>query len=70
MNQTARSLLTRCDGLSRRGVLRLGQLTGLGIGLSQLNTVHAAIAETRRAARNCILIWLDGGPSHLETFDL
>lgn len=24
----------------------------------------------RRAAKKCILIWLDGGPSHLDTFDL
>jgi hypothetical protein len=35
-----------------------------------LHSISAASAETRRAARSCILIWLDGGPSHLETFDL
>jgi len=35
-----------------------------------------ATAERSRAeaaqgkARSCIVIWLDGGPSHLETFDL
>ena len=62
--------LARNDGLSRRGILRLGQLTGLGIGLSQLNVVHAIPGDAQRAARSCILIWLDGGPSHLETFDL
>ena len=60
----------RCDGLSRRGVLRLGQLTGLGIGLSQWNGVNAAPVDAQRSAKSCILIWLDGGPSHLETFDL
>jgi hypothetical protein len=63
-------LYSRCDGLSRRGVLRLGQLTGLGIGLSQLNAVSVASVDARRSAKSCILIWLDGGPSHLETFDL
>lgn len=26
--------------------------------------------ENRGRAKSCILIWLDGGPSHLETFDL
>lgn len=62
--------LARNDGLSRRGILQLGQLTGLGIGLSQLNVVHAIPGDAQRAARSCILIWLDGGPSHLETFDL
>lgn len=70
MSQTTRSLLNRSNGFSRRGVLRLGQLTGLGIGLSQLRSINAAPAEARRVARSCILIWLDGGPSHLETFDL
>lgn len=56
-------------GLSRRGLLRLGQLTGLGIGLSSLNVLASKDAHTKHA-RNCILIWLDGGPSHMETFDL
>lgn len=70
MNRTRSSQQTRCDGLSRRGVLRLGQLTGLGIGLSQLNAVCSVGTAPRRVAKSCILIWLDGGPSHLETFDL
>ena len=70
MNQSTRTMPNRCDGLSRRGVLRLGQLTGLGIGLSQLSSINAAFGEPRRVAKSCILIWLDGGPSHLETFDL
>ena len=54
---------------SRRGVLQLGQLTALGIGVSQLPLVAAAPGIVGKA-KNCILIWLDGGPSHLETFDL
>ena len=60
----------RCAELSRRGVLRLGQLTGLGIGLFQLNVLNAASVDAQFSAKSCILIWLDGGPSHLETFDL
>lgn len=60
-----------CAGPSRRGLLQLGTLAGLGMGLSQL----AAATDRGRVspsatAKNCILIWLDGGPSHLETFDL
>lgn len=59
----------RCDGLSRREALRLGQLAGLGVGLSHLAAPVAAHQDRVPVARNCILIWLDGGPSHLETFD-
>ncbi len=64
----------RCAGNSRRNVLQIGGLTALGLGLE-----HAArLPELRAAnptgkggkARSCILLWLDGGPSHLETFDV
>jgi hypothetical protein len=38
--------------------------------LFRLQTNAAAPAPTRKAkATSCILIWLDGGPSHLDTFD-
>lgn len=60
----------RCDGLSRRGILQVGTLAGLGLGLPQFSQPASADSQNRRSARNCILIWLDGGPSHLETFDL
>ena len=59
----------RCDGISRRDLLCVGGLAAFGLGLPRL---VAARRETPTAARarSCILIWLDGGPSHLETFDL
>jgi hypothetical protein len=31
---------------------------------------RASAQAPRRGAKSCILIWLDGGPSHLETFDV
>ena len=54
--------------LSRRTFVRLGGLAafGLGVGTPQ----RAFPTETTAMARRAILIWLDGGPSHLETFDL
>ena len=66
---------TRCDGVTRRDVLRLGSLSALGLGLSHLGLAGAsARAESAPrwagTAKSCILIWLDGGPSHLETFDV
>ena len=60
----------RCDGFVRRDLLRVGGLTALGCGLPELLAMRSASAATvKGSAKNCILIWLDGGPSHLETFD-
>src|SRR5215213_142461 len=58
-----------CDGVRRRDFLRVGGLIGLGLG--DLPGGHArAEAPATPRAKSCILLWLDGGPSHLETFDL
>jgi hypothetical protein len=46
--------------------LRLGSLAALGLTLAN----RRASADKPIKAKSCILIWLDGGPSHLETFDL
>src|SRR5262245_43911113 len=51
--------------MNRREVLRVGALTAFGLTLRDL--VHAAPQNKR--ATGCILIWLDGGPSHLDTLD-
>ncbi|MDP1563841.1 MAG: DUF1501 domain-containing protein [Pirellulaceae bacterium] len=61
----------RCDGMGRRDMLKVGLLTGWGLGLSQY-FARLAVAQPLRpaTAKACILVWLDGGPSHLETFDL
>ena len=61
----------RSNGVNRRDALRIGSLTGLGLGLADLFRGQAAAIEPRWSrAKSCILLWLDGGPSHLETFDL
>ncbi len=65
----------RCDGVNRRDTLRIGGLTALGLGLGELLTSRQATANLMAKdvrpvkAKSCILIWLDGGPSHLEMFD-
>ena len=63
-------MTTRCDGIHRRDFVRIGALTAMGLGLTDLVRARATHAATSAKARSCILIWLDGGPSHLETFDL
>lgn len=61
----------RCDGVTRRDTLRLGTLTALGLCLSDLFRHRAGAADNKPVrAKSCILLWLDGGPSHLETFDV
>ena len=64
----------RCDGYARRDLLRVGGLTALGFGLGDFYRMQRAAAESlgtaaKGKAKSCILIWLDGGPSHLETYD-
>ncbi|HJQ80568.1 MAG TPA: DUF1501 domain-containing protein [Lacipirellulaceae bacterium] len=65
------SICTRCDGVSRREMLRVGGLLGLGLWTSDWLRMRAIADDAAQSrAKSCILLWLDGGPSHLETFDL
>ncbi|TWT93968.1 DUF1501 domain-containing protein [Stieleria varia] len=64
-----------CEGIARRDCLRLG-LGGLisgGLTGALRARAHANDSFTQvpseREADACILVWLDGGPSHYETFD-
>jgi hypothetical protein len=61
---------TNCQGMSRRDCLRLGLGALLGGGLAHALRLRAwAGTAESPAAKSCILIWLDGGPTHYETFD-
>jgi uncharacterized protein (DUF1501 family) len=58
--------------VTRRDCLRAGGLAVLGLGLADVLALRRATATEAvpvAKASACILIWLDGGPSHLETFD-
>jgi hypothetical protein len=57
------------DGLTRRDFLRVGSLGAGAVGLG-LSDLHVHGADPRRGDVNCILLFLVGGPSHLDTFDL
>ena len=59
-----------CDGLRRRDFLKVGAF-GVGVGLSgYLRSAAAGQVAPRAKAKSGIFIFLAGGPSHLETFDL
>jgi hypothetical protein len=51
---------------------RRGLLGALGLGFAGLSRVHASparVAETKGAIRSCVLVFLYGGPSHIDTLD-
>jgi hypothetical protein len=61
------------SGVTRRELLRVGSLGSLGVSLPQLLAGRSGLAaETAPVARAkaCIFVFLFGGPSQLETFDL
>lgn len=61
-----------CAGATRRDCLKLGLSAALGAGFADLLRLRGNASERSGAppvAKSCILIWLDGGPTHYETFD-
>lgn len=67
-----------CDGFTRRDLLQVGGLGACGLGLTQflgLEALQAASTEDHFApsfgkAKHCILLYLYGAHSQLETFDM
>src|SRR5262245_54888218 len=61
-----------CDGMSRRNFLKIGAF-GAGLPLADMlrarahASAPAAQASSRKAA---IMIYLPGGPSHMDMYDL
>ena len=62
---------TNCEGFTRRDCLRLGLGTMVGGGLVDALRLRGEAAQDggKGPATSCILIWMDGGPTHFETFD-
>jgi uncharacterized protein (DUF1501 family) len=57
-----------CDGLTRRDFLHAGALGTLGLTLSGFLARKAA-GGVKDQDMNCIMIFLVGGPSHIDTWD-
>jgi hypothetical protein len=62
-------LHTNCDAVTRRDCLRLGLGALFGGGLVDALRLRGRAALAGAKGTSCILIWMDGGPSHYETFD-
>jgi hypothetical protein len=54
---------------ARRDFLRAGSLSLLGMGLSQYFGLAEAQTAAPGKAQACILLLLEGGPSHMDTWD-
>ncbi len=59
-----------CSGLTRRELLQAGGAGLFGLSLPKLLTAEAAAPARPRRARSVMFLFLFGGPSQLETFDL
>jgi hypothetical protein len=62
-----------CDGMSRRELLRVGGSALLGVSLANIFALQKAQAKKQAAggpgfgkAKSVILLYLQGGPSHLD----
>src|SRR5437879_3534158 len=58
-----------CDGMTRRDFIKVGSLGIAGLTLPDLLEMRSAAGDAAPKAKAAILIWLGGGPSHLDTFD-
>src|SRR5260221_11214587 len=63
--------LRNCDGVSRRTFLKVGALAVGGLSLPGLLRLRAQAAPgTSTPRKSVILLWLAGGPSHIDMYDL
>lgn len=61
-----------CDGLSRRSFLKIGSL-GVGLTLADMLRQRASAQSTATSSSSnkaAIMIYLPGGPSHMDMYDL
>ena len=60
-----------CDGITRRDFLRIGTLGLGGLTLADLLRLKARGAvDARSTHKAAIMIFLSGGPSHIDTYDM
>src|SRR3954470_17975790 len=61
-----------CDGMSRRSFVQLGVAGMAAVGLPQLARAKELTAQKTGEKKNTsvILFWLDGGPGHMDMYDM
>jgi hypothetical protein len=56
-------------GVTRRELLQIGGSAVLGLSLPEVLRIRAQSSVSPAKAKSVMLLWLWGGPSHLDTFD-
>ena len=64
------SAYRHCDRMARRSFIRLGSLAMGGLSLPAMLRREAQAAEAKPRRKAVIELWLAGGPSHLDMYDL
>lgn len=59
-----------CEGISRRTCLSVGTAGLFGLSLPRVLAAQAEQTAAPRKHVNCIVLWMGGGPSNLDTFDM
>ena len=59
-----------CDGVNRRSFVQLGVAGMSSLGLAEVLRAREASNPTGSSPRSAILIWLDGGPGHMDMYDM
>jgi hypothetical protein len=59
-----------CDGMTRRSFLSLGVAGMASVGLPGLLQARSQSPGASAKNTSVILLWLDGGPSHLDMYDM
>lgn len=59
-----------CDGITRRELLRVGGLALSGLTLADLLRLRARADHSDGRGKSVIMIWLRGGPSHIDSYDM
>ncbi|MCH8046313.1 MAG: DUF1501 domain-containing protein, partial [Planctomycetes bacterium] len=59
-----------CDGVKRRDFLKAGAIGATGLTLANFLRMAGAGEVRSGKAKSAIFINLQGGPSHIDTFDL
>ncbi len=63
-------LTQTCDGITRRQLMRVGALSAFGLTMPGMLKAQADDkAPTPKREMACILLWMGGGPSQIDTFD-
>jgi hypothetical protein len=65
-----------CEGITRRDLIKVGAVSFLGLTLPEFLALKAGAADAptskgKKQARevSVIMLWMGGGPSHVDTFD-